>query len=137
MGQHLRRKQDVLKAFALINLTQNFTFFHSLWQKKIFNHEKTLYPAKIDSKGFYLKRILKYAEYIFSKLYQIPLPNSINYFGTNKNNFVNYFIKPARSSGFSQIKKIPYQAPPNSIGALKMYILEKRILGTQILMLRF
>ena len=27
--------------------------------------------------------------------------------------------------GFSQIKKVPYQAP-------KMYILEKRILGTQI-----
>ena len=34
-------------------------------------------------------------------------------------------------AGFSRIKKIPYQAPP------KMYILEKRIFGTQISMLGF
>ena len=39
-------------------------------------------------------------------------------------------IKPARSAGFSRIKKIP-------IGAPKIYILEKRNFGTQISMLGF
>ena len=29
------------------------------------------------------------------------------------------FIKPARSVGFSQIKKIPYQAPPTQLGPRK------------------
>ena len=29
------------------------------------------------------------------------------------------FIKPARSAGFSRIKKIPYQAPPNQLGPRK------------------
>ena len=46
-------------------------------------------------------------------------------------------IKPARSAGFLRIKKIPYQAPSDSIGAPKMYILEKRIFGNQISMLGF
>ena len=40
-------------------------------------------------------------------------------------------------AGFSWNKKIPYQAPPTQLGALKMYILDKRILGTQISMLFF
>ena len=34
-------------------------------------------------------------------------------------------IKPARSVGFSQIRKIPYQGPPSQLGPTKMYILEK------------
>ena len=40
----------------------------------------------------------------------------------------NLIIEPARSAGarFSQIKKIPYQAPPTQLGP-HMYILEKRI----------
>ena len=46
-------------------------------------------------------------------------------------NCCKFFIKPARSAGFSRIKKIPYQAPQ------KMYILEKHIFGTKISMLRF
>ena len=29
------------------------------------------------------------------------------------------FIKPARSAGFSRIKKIPYQAPPTQLGPQK------------------
>ena len=46
-----------------------------------------------------------------------------------KSLFESYvFIKPAGSVGFWRIKKIP--GPVDSIGALKMYILEKRILGT-------
>ena len=36
----------------------------------------------------------------------------------------------ARSTGFSWIKKIPYQAPATQLGPHKMYILEKRIFGT-------
>ena len=39
----------------------------------------------------------------------------IIYLITNKFNF----IKPARSAGFSRIKKIPYQAPPTQLGPRK------------------
>ena len=51
---------------------------------------------------------------------------AINFY--HKNMFT--IIKPARSVGFWWNKKIPYQAPPTQLGALKMYILDKRILWT-------
>ena len=39
------------------------------------------------------------------------------------------FIKPARSAGFSRIKKIPYQAPPTQLGPRKCTFQKNAILG--------
>ena len=39
------------------------------------------------------------------------------------------FIKPARSAGFSRIKKIPYQAPPTQLGPRKCTFWKKAFLG--------
>ena len=38
------------------------------------------------------------------------------------------FIKPARSVGFSRIKKIPYQAPPTQLGRRKCTFSKKAVL---------
>ena len=46
-------------------------------------------------------------------------------------------IKPARSAGFSRIKKIPYQAPPTQLRPRKCTFKKKRNFGTQISMLGF
>ena len=39
------------------------------------------------------------------------------------------FIKPARSAGFSRIKKIPYQAPPTQLGPQKCTFWKIAFLG--------
>ena len=53
-------------------------------------------------------------------LYEILVPENKTKFHL-RNKFIGpiYFIKPARSAGFSQIKKIPYQAPPTQLGPRK------------------
>ena len=40
-----------------------------------------------------------------------------------------FFIKPARSAGFSRIKKIPYQAPPTQLGPRKCTLWQNAFLG--------
>ena len=47
-----------------------------------------------------------------------------------KNDISNLlFIKPARSAGFSRIKKIPYQAPLTQLGPRKCTFWKKAFLG--------
>ena len=54
------------------------------------------------------------------KLKESPYPN---------HNHNHSIIKPARSAGFSPIKKIPYQAPPTQLGPRKCTFWKNALLG--------
>ena len=45
--------------------------------------------------------------------------------------YSHLIIKPLRSAGFSQIKKIPYQAPPTQLEPQKCTFWKKAFLGTK------
>ena len=87
------------------------------------------YPKKIPISGKFLKNL----SFMFNKFPSTATNSTVTAVTFDTFHTIiaqNYtIIKPARSAGFSRIKKIPYQAPPTQFGSQKCTFSKNAFLG--------